>query len=232
MLIIRSIFLVLVFIITSCIGKPTESRKPDSAPKTIPNAFKIPIMEHEPDDIYPWPEELEASMGVTDPQRREQQLAEYFENLCAQNPENCIEKIGGKGNVLEATLLKKQDGLFYLDVAINNQHAYSCLASPGRNSFLGMDKEYGRTPTVYRVNPFGLEKLHIVGETRSYKGAQMPYTVWIIGNVAIHGLFNTKPTGRRRSHGCINLSLKCAEKFYFDVQKAGLRNTFVTVQEN
>lgn len=210
-------FAVLILTVSNC---TTANRAPNSAP--VKGTAQSEVNES------PTLEAIEASMGVTDPETREQQLTAYFENLCAQDPENCVDQVGGK-DIVEAILLKR-DGRFFLDVKKNGQLEYSCIASPGMNSFLNIDPEYGRTPIVTNVNPKGIEKVHIVSDNKSYAGAQMPWTVWVLGSVAIHA--NKQANGYRRSHGCINLQQECAERFFKDVQKVGLRRTFITVLEN
>ncbi|OFZ30239.1 MAG: hypothetical protein A2622_09285 [Bdellovibrionales bacterium RIFCSPHIGHO2_01_FULL_40_29] len=67
-----------------------------------------------------------------------------------------------------------------------------------------------------------------------YKGlGNMPYAVFIEGGFAIHGTAesNWPKLGRKASHGCIRIHPDNALYFNRLVREAGVRNTWVSVQE-
>ncbi|MBY0384244.1 L,D-transpeptidase, partial [bacterium] len=225
------IFLILgcFFSFVSCALINTPSRIPSSSSNIM--RAKL-VLQETANEEGPSQLQVEESMGITDLNSRSSQFLDYFESLCEKDASTCIENIGGSKEVRATLLLRNSK--FYLDVVKtigSKSTKYSCLASPGRNSFLNIDPEYDRTPKVTNKNPEGLELNHVVSQNKSYAGATMPYTVWVIGSVAIHGsVLNV--TGRRRSHGCINLDMNCARRFYEDVVSVGKSKTFITILDN
>ncbi len=68
----------------------------------------------------------------------------------------------------------------------------------------------------------------------NYKGlGNMPYVVFVQGGYALHGTTsgNIPKLGRKASHGCVRLHPDNAKIFNALVRKAGLNNTWVTIEE-
>jgi hypothetical protein len=68
----------------------------------------------------------------------------------------------------------------------------------------------------------------------NYNGlGNMPYAVFIRGGYAIHGTTqgNIKKLGKKASHGCIRLHPDNGKIFFELVRKAGLENTWITIEE-
>ena len=68
----------------------------------------------------------------------------------------------------------------------------------------------------------------------NYKGlGNMPYVVFVRGGYAIHGTTsgNIPKLGKKASHGCIRLHPDNGKIFNELVRKAGLSNTWVTIEE-
>ncbi|MCC7030002.1 MAG: L,D-transpeptidase [Chitinophagaceae bacterium] len=68
----------------------------------------------------------------------------------------------------------------------------------------------------------------------NYKGlGNMPYVVFVRGGYALHGTTsgNIPKLGRKASHGCVRLHPDNAKIFNELVRKAGINNTWVTIEE-
>ena len=68
----------------------------------------------------------------------------------------------------------------------------------------------------------------------NYNGlGNMPYVVFIRGGYAVHGTTrgNIPRLGKKASHGCVRLHPDNAKIFNELVRKAGLENTWVTIEE-
>lgn len=150
------------------------------------------------------------------PEVRAQQEATYAAKLCEADASTCITKVGGPQ--IHGQLVRR-NGKYYFDVTKGGAQAYSCLASPGKN---------GRTnSSIKNKRPYGLEKLHVVTGRKKWKGAKMPWVVWVSGDIGVHA---GHVTGQRASHGCIRIA--CAERFFRDVSSTGIGNVTVSVINN
>jgi hypothetical protein len=68
----------------------------------------------------------------------------------------------------------------------------------------------------------------------NYKGlGNMPYVVFVRGGYALHGTTsgNIPKLGKKASHGCVRLHPDNAKIFNELVRKAGISNTWVTIEE-
>ncbi|MFT3988662.1 L,D-transpeptidase [Aestuariivirga sp.] len=76
-------------------------------------------------------------------------------------------------------------------------------------------------------HPFRMEKDHF---SKEWDDAPMPFSMFFTGaGHAIHGSYHIKSLGRRASHGCVRLAPDNAAKLFAMVQKAGMKNTTITI---
>lgn len=106
-----------------------------------------------------------------------------------------------------------------MTVSVNGDKEYVWPVSTGARGY--------ETPSG-TFRPFRLEKEHF---SKEWDDAPMPHSIFFTGaGHAIHGSYHVKSLGRRASHGCIRLSPENATKLFALVQKAGLKNTRITVK--
>lgn len=77
-----------------------------------------------------------------------------------------------------------------------------------------------------QFRPTWLSKDH---KSSQYDDAPMPYSVFFVNGVAIHGTEAVSKLGSRASHGCVRLATENAEAFYNAVQAYGKYNTKIIV---
>jgi L,D-transpeptidase catalytic domain len=76
--------------------------------------------------------------------------------------------------------------------------------------------------------PFRMEKEHY---SKEWDDAPMPNSMFFTGRGhAIHGSYHIKSLGRRASHGCVRLAPQNAATLFGLVQKAGMKNTSITLR--
>ncbi len=104
-----------------------------------------------------------------------------------------------------------------MTVSVNGRHYGTWKVSTGRRGF--------STPRgSWRAK--WLSKNH---RSRKYNNAPMPYSVFYLGGIAIHGTNATRRLGRTASHGCVRLAKGNARRFFNLVRRYGLGNTRITV---
>jgi L,D-transpeptidase catalytic domain len=106
-----------------------------------------------------------------------------------------------------------------MTVKVDGVTEYVWLVSTGAGQY--------ETPTgTWR--PFRMEAEHF---SKEWDDAPMPHSIFFTGEGhAIHGSFHVKSLGRKASHGCVRLSPENAAILFGLVQKAGYRNTSVTIK--
>lgn len=75
--------------------------------------------------------------------------------------------------------------------------------------------------------PYLLDKNH---RSKIYDNAPMPYSVFFLGNYAVHGTTDHKHLGQRASHGCVRLLTENARILYTLVQQYGKQNTKIIIE--
>ncbi len=106
-----------------------------------------------------------------------------------------------------------------MTVSVNGQRKYVWPVSTGA---AGYDTPSGT------FKPFRMEKEHF---SKEWDDAPMPYSMFFTGDGhAIHGSYHVKSLGRRASHGCVRLAPQNAALLFGLVQKAGMRNTRITLR--
>ena len=106
-----------------------------------------------------------------------------------------------------------------MTVSVNGDKEYVWPVSTGARGY--------DTPTG-TFRPFRLEKEHF---SKEWDDAPMPHSIFFTGaGHAIHGSYHVKSLGRRASHGCVRLAPENATKLFALVQKAGLKNTRITIK--
>jgi lipoprotein-anchoring transpeptidase ErfK/SrfK len=75
--------------------------------------------------------------------------------------------------------------------------------------------------------PYLLDKNH---HSKIYDNAPMPYSVFFLGNYAVHGTTAIKTLGRRASHGCVRLLTENARTLYMLVQQYGKQNARIIIE--
>ncbi len=78
-----------------------------------------------------------------------------------------------------------------------------------------------------RYVPYWLDRNH---HSHLYNNAPMPYSVFFLGNYAVHGTKETRYLGRRASHGCVRLLIENAHIFYTLVEQYGEQNTKIIIE--
>ena len=86
-------------------------------------------------------------------------------------------------------------------------------------------KQGYKTP-VGIYTPYWLHKNH---RSSIYKNSPMPFSVFFIGNYAIHGTTAITTLGQPASHGCVRLLTKNAEIFYLLIEIFGKQNTRIVI---
>jgi L,D-transpeptidase catalytic domain len=106
-----------------------------------------------------------------------------------------------------------------MTVLVDGQQEYVWLVSTGGQNY---DTPSGK----YHI--FRLEKEHF---SKEWDDAPMPYSMFFTGQGhAIHGSFHTKRLGTRASHGCVRLAPENAAILFSLVQKAGYKNSTVSIR--
>jgi hypothetical protein len=104
-------------------------------------------------------------------------------------------------------------------VRVDGQEEYVWLVSTG-------GKNYDTPSGSYKI--FRMEKEHF---SKEWDDAPMPYSMFFTGEGhAIHGSYHVKSLGRRASHGCVRLAPENAAVLFDLVQKAGYKNSTVTIR--
>lgn len=120
------------------------------------------------------------------------------------------------GMVLDITINKVSQKM---TVKVDGRRKYTWPVSTGAP---GYDTPSGK------FKPFRLEKEHF---SKEWDDAPMPHSVFFTTRGhAIHGSFYVKSLGRRASHGCVRLSPQNAATLFGLVQKAGFKNTTITLR--
>jgi lipoprotein-anchoring transpeptidase ErfK/SrfK len=103
-------------------------------------------------------------------------------------------------------------------VVVDGQHRYTWPVSTG----------LGNTPSgSYR--PQILSRNH---RSRLFNDAPMPYAIFYSGHYAIHGTVAVAQLGRRASKGCVRLHPSNAAVLFALVQKHGLANTRILIEDS
>lgn len=68
-------------------------------------------------------------------------------------------------------------------------------------------------------------------KSAQYDDAPMPYSVFFVGGVAIHGTEAVSKLGQPASHGCVRLETSNAQAFFELVNAYGKWNTTITVTD-
>ena len=76
--------------------------------------------------------------------------------------------------------------------------------------------------------PTWLDKDH---KSSQYEDAPMPYSVFFVDGIAVHGTQATAKLGQRASHGCVRLATENAATFFKVVQAYGKWNTKIIVTD-
>jgi L,D-transpeptidase catalytic domain len=106
-----------------------------------------------------------------------------------------------------------------MTVRIDGQEEFVWLVSTGGQ---GYDTPSG----TFKI--FRMEKEHF---SKEWDDAPMPYSMFFTGQGhAIHGSFHTKRLGTRASHGCVRLAPENAAILFDLVDKAGYKNSTVTIK--
>lgn len=106
-----------------------------------------------------------------------------------------------------------------MTVTVDGQRKYVWPVSTGAR---GYDTPSGS------FRPFRMEKEHF---SKEWDDAPMPHSVFFTGRGhAIHGSYYVKSLGRRASHGCVRLAPQNAATLFSLVQKAGMKNTRITLR--
>jgi lipoprotein-anchoring transpeptidase ErfK/SrfK len=103
-------------------------------------------------------------------------------------------------------------------VVVDGEHRYTWPVSTG----------LGNTPSgSYR--PQVLSRNH---RSRLFNDAPMPYAIFYSGHYAIHGTVAVAQLGRRASKGCVRLHPSNAAVLFALVQKHGLANTRILIEDS
>ncbi len=120
------------------------------------------------------------------------------------------------GMVLDVTISKISQKM---TVKVDGKRKYVWPVSTGAAGY--------ETPSG-KFKPFRLEKEHF---SKEWDDAPMPHSVFFTARGhAIHGSFYVKSLGRRASHGCVRLAPQNAATLFGLVQKAGFKNTTITLR--
>lgn len=121
------------------------------------------------------------------------------------------------GQAFAAILIKIDKPTQTMTVSVDGETRYRWPVSTGASGY--------STPTG-SYTAFRMEKMHY---SQEWDGAGMPHSIFFTTRGhAIHGS-NHPGMGTPRSHGCVRLSLKNAEKLYTLVDSHGMGGTKVVV---
>ncbi len=106
-----------------------------------------------------------------------------------------------------------------MTVSLDGVPTYVWLVSTGGGKY--------DTPTgTYKI--FRLEKDHF---SKEWDDAPMPYSMFFTGQGhAIHGSYHIARLGTKASHGCVRLAPENAATLFSLVQKAGFKNSTVSIK--
>lgn len=106
-----------------------------------------------------------------------------------------------------------------MTVTVDGQEQYVWLVSTGGPTY--------DTPSgTYHI--FRMEKEHF---SKEWDDAPMPYSMFFTAQGhAIHGSYHVKSLGTRASHGCVRLAPENAAILFDLVQKAGYKNSTVSIR--
>ncbi len=106
-----------------------------------------------------------------------------------------------------------------MTVSVDGVEKYVWLVSTGASGYSTPSGSYA---------PFRMEADHF---SKEWDDAPMPHAIFFTrSGHAIHGSPHTQRLGSAVSHGCVRLAPENAAKLYALVQKAGMKNTKVTVR--
>lgn len=107
----------------------------------------------------------------------------------------------------------------------NGRSVEQWLTSPGIYNYTGGDQSLGRwrteMPAVTRGEGY-ITEWHVVSAAKDWEGAQMPWSVWVNGDVAYHA--SNTVTGYPESHGCVRLQSTNAMALFNLVRHVGTSN--------
>jgi lipoprotein-anchoring transpeptidase ErfK/SrfK len=104
-----------------------------------------------------------------------------------------------------------------MSVSVNGMPRYSWAVSTG----------VGGTPSG-TFRPQSLDRNH---RSSLFGNAPMPYSIFYDGHFAIHGTNAVSRLGTPASHGCVRLHPSNAATLFALVQKEGLGNTRIVIQQ-
>jgi L,D-transpeptidase catalytic domain len=137
-----------------------------------------------------------------------------------------------RGAIIGAVLALSTSSAWALkvDITVNKVSQKMTVVVDGSEEYVWLVSTGGRdydTPTgTYHI--FRMEKEHF---SKEWDDAPMPYSMFFtpLGH-AIHGSYHVKSLGRRASHGCVRLAPENAAVLFDLVQKAGYKNSTVTIR--
>ncbi len=105
-----------------------------------------------------------------------------------------------------------------MTVVVDDEHLYTWPVSTG----------LAGTPSG-SFQPYTLSRYH---RSRLFGNAPMPYAIFYSGHYAIHGTIAVTQLGARASKGCVRLHPSNAAMLFALVQKHGLANTRVEIEDS
>jgi hypothetical protein len=117
-----------------------------------------------------------------------------------------------------------------VDITINKVSQKMIVRVDGQEEYVWLVSTGGRgydTPSgSFKI--FRMEKDHF---SKEWDDAPMPNSMFFTSQGhAIHGSYHVKRLGTRASHGCVRLAPENAEVLFDLVQKAGYKNSTVTIR--
>jgi lipoprotein-anchoring transpeptidase ErfK/SrfK len=106
-----------------------------------------------------------------------------------------------------------------MDVYVEGDLRHSWRVSTGRDGY--------ETPG----GTFRPGRLEEEWYSTQYDDAPMPHAIFFNGGIAIHGTYETRRLGRAASHGCVRLSPGNAARLFNLVERHGLSNTVIEVND-
>ena len=86
----------------------------------------------------------------------------------------------------------------------------------------------GKCTPVGTYTPYLLKRMHY---STLYDNAPMPWSIFFLGNYAIHGTTQVDRLGQPASAGCIRLAPENAEILFETVREVGMDQTRIVVRE-
>lgn len=117
-----------------------------------------------------------------------------------------------------------------VDIAVNKVSQKMTVTVDGEEQYVWLVSTGGQgydTPTgSYHI--FRMEKEHF---SKEWDDAPMPYSMFFTGQGhAIHGSYHIARLGTKASHGCVRLAPENAAILFDLVQKAGYKNSTVSIR--